>query len=332
MRARYVQELSEGMRVDATLLVLSKQLKVARTGDEYLALELADRSGTVPATYFRPSPVAKELPSGTVAHARGTVTRYRGRRRLALDELVPAESWDAGDLIGSSERDTDEVMAEFSALVKRVSEPDLRALLRAVFSDTVFLGRFRSSPASRTAHHAYMGGLIEHTVAVSRSCAQLCETYLMADRDVLLTAALLHDIGVVDELEFTAGIRETTPGRLLGHSVLGCQRVHEAARATRLAAGTLVRIEHAILAHHVVGGTSGTTPPSTPEAALLRQADCLDATVAGFEELAAGTTRAGEVWTDDQNQFGRPLFLVPVGAQEAGADVPALPLVTRRTA
>ncbi len=184
------------------------------------------------------------------------------------------------------------------------SSPDPQAgLLREVF-----LASFRTCPASQTYHHAYIGGLLEHTVAVASLCDELAPRYDGVDAPLLVTAALLHDIGKVDELTYDTGIGYTDEGRLTGHVVLGAMRVREAARRARLDRQTLMKLEHAILSHHGELEWGSPKRPSTLEALILHHVDNLDAKAAGFASLLKGASSIEESWTDAANLFRRPLY------------------------
>ncbi len=310
MKRNYVNELAEGTKVDAPFALRSKEMRAARTGDAYLALELADRTGHVPAVWFRPGRDGATIPVGTVVRVRGTVTGFRGIKRVSVESLRPAEEWDPEDLLASGPRPTEELSREFEALVSGVKDPALRGVLQAVFGDLEFLERFRSCPGAQSYHHAYRSGLLEHTAAVATLCRSLSEVYTDVDGDLLVTAALLHDVGKCEELAYGTSIAFTDEGRLLGHVLLGVRRIHDATlRArVRIAPERLMLLEHAVLSHHGELEWGAPKRPSTMEALLLHHADNLDAKAAGFSALLGGASRAEESWTDSANLFRRPLW------------------------
>ncbi len=308
MRARYVNELTEGSRVDAVFVMRAKEMRAARSGDAYLALTLGDRSGSVPGVLFRPSRVAAETPAGAVVRVRGTITRYRGVRRVSVEDLAPAPSWNPEDLLAPAPRPLEESRREFAALVRMVARADLRRVLDVVFGDDTLMRSFSTLPASQSYHHACVGGLLEHSVTVAGLCARLAARYEAVDRDLLVTAALLHDVGKVDELTLDAAAAYTDEGRLLGHVTLGVVRVRQAAERARLERGSALVLEHAILSHHGELEWGSPKRPSTIEALILHHVDNLDAKTSGFLSLVEGAVRVDEVWTDAHNLFRRPLF------------------------
>jgi len=163
-------------------------------------------------------------------------------------------------------------------------------------------------PGSQSYHHAYLGGLMEHTIAVAANCARIAGTYPDVNRDLLVTAALIHDLGKIDELSCETSIEYTDEGRLLGHVMLGVRLVHERLALSSAAPDLRRRLEHAILSHHGELEWGSPKRPSTIEALLLHHVDNLDAKAAGFSQAVAGATLAEEAWTDAGNLFRRPLY------------------------
>jgi 3'-5' exoribonuclease len=310
MKRHYVNELAQGTKVDAPFALRSKEMRAARTGEAYLSLELADRTGRIPAVCFRPSREAALAPVGCVVQVHGTVTAFRGVKRVSIDSLGPASRWDAEDMIASGVRSRSELVDEFKELVGSVKEAGLRRVLAAVFGDRVFFERFSACPGSQSYHHAYLGGLLEHSISVAGLCRLIGEQYSQVDSDLLLTAALLHDIGKCKELAFDTTIEYTDEGRLVGHVVLGVRVLREALTRAKVHAEAerLMLLEHAVLSHHGELEWGSPKRPSTLEALLLHHADNLDAKAAGFSALLVGAVRADEGWTDSGNLFRRPLW------------------------
>lgn len=312
MKAQYARDLVEGARVDSQFALRSRDIRSARTGDAYLSLELADRTGAIPGVMFRPSPVDESVPLGSVVRVRGTVTTYRGVRRVSIDALRPVDAYDPRDLLPTGTRDRDEMLVELRAAVKRISDARLRAVVRAVFGAPGFIEAFSSCPAGSGRHHAYVGGLLEHTLAVAALCEALVIAYPRADRDLLLAAALLHDVGKTEEISLDSAFGYTDAGRLVGHVVLGERIVSRAidGLARPIAPDVALRLVHAVLSHH--GEREWGTPcrPCSLEALLLHHADNLDAQAASFLEAVSGAAVLEQRWSDHDSGFGRAL-LVP---------------------
>lgn len=308
MTPRYVVELSEGSRVDASFALRSKELRAARNGDAFLTLQLSDRTGSLPGVYFRPSTSAVAVPVGTIVRVTGTVTVFKGVKRLSVDGMLPAEAWDPTDFLPAGLRPIEELAGEFRALCSSLTDKSLKRLVKSVFSEDGFFDRFQQCPGAQSYHHAYAGGLIEHTLAVARICDEASGRYEGLARDVVVTAAVLHDIGKVDELQCDSGISYTDSGRLLGHVVLGVQRISRHAERVKTDPRLRMRVEHAVLSHHGELEWGSPKRPSTIEALVLHHADNLDAKVQGFSALLTGAVRADEQWTDASNLFRRPLY------------------------
>lgn len=308
MTARFINEFTEGSRVHAAFVLRSKEIRTSRTGDAFLAVELADRTGAISGVLFRPARIASEVPAGSVVEVEGVVTRFRGNRRLSLKMMRPARRWSPEELMAASPRPLEEMKGELRELVGSIKTAGLRRLLRHLFGDRRVFDEFCRCPGAQSYHHAYIGGLLEHTLAVAGLCSRLAGMYEGVDRDLLVTAALVHDIGKIDELSCETGIEYSDEGRLLGHVVLGVRRVHEAAVASGLDEGFRRRLEHAVLSHHGELEWGSPKRPSTVEALLLHHVDNLDAKTSGFLQTLAGATLADEAWTDAGNLFRRPLY------------------------
>jgi 3'-5' exoribonuclease len=308
MKARYVKEFAQGTHVEGTLALRSKEIRATRSGHAYLSVELADRTGSLPAVYFSPDRAAMDVPVGAVVRVSGDVTSFRGARRIRLTGMTAADTWDPEDLMATCPLSADELLGELKRLVRSVRHAGLRALLRLLFTDSAFFARFSRCPGSQSYHHAYLGGLVEHTVSVADMCARLADRYHGIDRDLLVTAALVHDIGKVDELTFDSSFGYTDEGRLIGHVVMGTRRVREVGTRSGLDESMLLHLEHAILSHHGELEWGSPKRPSTIEALLLHHVDNMDAKAAGFSHALAGAHAADTPWTDAMNLFRRPLF------------------------
>jgi 3'-5' exoribonuclease len=240
------------------------------------------------------------------------VTDYRKVKRISVESLEVTTAFDRADMLPHGTHDPEETLAEFRRVAGTISTPALRAVLRSVFGDKSFLDRFVTSPASEGAHHVYLGGLLEHTVSVAGLCETFAARFAHVDRDLLVAAALLHDIGVVDELSWELTIASTDAGRLLGHQVLGDRRLHAACGRfdRRGTAEVLLRLSHALLAHHAATSDARhSIVPATVEAMLLAHADAMDISASEFAVLSAGSAAVGERWTDDRNRLGRRLLV-----------------------
>ncbi|HEX5309502.1 MAG TPA: HD domain-containing protein [Solirubrobacteraceae bacterium] len=288
--------LRDGETVDAVFACTRKQRLLTRAGDPYLALELRDSSGTLPARAFRDADLlAGAFERGDLVRARGRVERFRGDLQLALErvERVELTAEDAARFLPVSRRDIQELEGFFEHLVREVYDPPLRALLDSILADRELCAQLRRAPCSLPApagagggarqglHHAFLGGLLEHTVAVAQLALELCAIHPRLDRDLLLCAALAHDIGKTREYAYGAEIALSEEGRMLGHVELGL-RILAAHAPASLTGERRLALEHCVLAHHGDRGTG--QRPASAEALALQRLNALDASVkGGFE-------------------------------------------------
>jgi len=322
MKEQYITDLVDGAKVDSLFALRSRDLRSARTGEPYLSLELGDRTGRMSGVMFRPGELQESLPVGSVVRLRGMVTTFRNVRRITVDALLPVSAFEPGDFLATGRRDREELLAELRDLVRRVRDTRLRGVVRAVFGAPGFIDRFVASPAAIGRHHAYVGGLLEHTVSVATLCLGLATAYPQADADLLLAAALLHDIGKTEELTSDLSFELTNQGRLTGHVVLGERIVARAIEgmARPPAPDVAMRLSHALLAHHGEREWGAPQSPVTIEALLLHHADHTDARAAAFLDAVSGAAVLQQQWTDRSNAFGRALM---VPSASAAASAPA---------
>ncbi len=323
MKQQYARDLRDGSAVDTVFALLSRDIRCARTGEAYLHLELGDRSGRIGGVMFRPSSSAQSIPTGSVVRVRGTVTTFRGVRRISAEALRLEQSYDRSDLMASCARERKELLAQVRDLVGQVSQPDLRRVLRRVFGAPGFIERFASCPAG-PGPHACLGGLLEHTVDVASLCCSLAEAYPQADRDLLLAAALLHDVGTVEALTFDAAIDVTDAGRLTGHVALSDRMVSRAFDGRPPCDPQVPsRLSHAILAHHAAVQPDGAQGALTIEALLLSRADSLVHDASAFLDAVSGAAVLEERWTGADNAFGCSLSVPAPLSRGVRAQAPA---------
>ncbi|MDQ3435331.1 MAG: 3'-5' exoribonuclease YhaM family protein [Thermoleophilaceae bacterium] len=282
-----VAELRAGGEVDGPFACSRKDRLTARSGASYLALELRDRTGAIPARIFRDADfMAGKFDRGDLVRVAGSVERFRDELQIEVRSIarVEAEGLDPGDFLPVAYRDMEELDGFLEHLSREVYDADHRRLLEAVLSDPELREELRRAPCTRGGHHAYLGGLIEHTVAVATLALETCALHPRLDSDLLVTAAILHDIGKIGEFDLGAEITLSSEGALLGHLTLGQQMISE--RATALGSfppHKLLALLHCVLGHHGPDGLPGKRFRS-PEALALYRCNALDAAVKGALE------------------------------------------------
>jgi 3'-5' exoribonuclease len=277
-----IAELRAGSEIEGIFACTRKDRLTARNGTPYLALELRDRSGAIQARAFRDADfLAGRFERGDLVEVRGRVERFRDELQVELTSIKRTEAADPGAFLPTAYRDLDELDGFLEHLAREVYDPDLRALLDAFFGDAGFRAELRRAPCTRSGHHAYLGGLLEHTVAVATLALETCALHPRLNSDVLICAALLHDIGKLREFDLGAEIALSDAGTLVGHVVLGQQMILE--RAGGLPQHKLNALLHCVLAHHGPDGLPGRRF-RTPEALALARLNAVDAAVKGALE------------------------------------------------
>jgi 3'-5' exoribonuclease len=311
-------DLRAGMQVDEVYLVLSKEVRTTKSGKPFLKLRVGDRSGGVDCMVWEAAERLSEgFRQGDVVRVRARASEYGGKVQLEATDLRPAEAEnvDPRAFLPATFRDVEELKGFLQYHVESVYDRDLRALLDSFFGDPDFLERFARAPAAKSFHHAYLGGLLEHTVSVADLADHICQQYGRINRDLLITAALLHDVGKVDELTYDRAIDYSDAGRFLGHVILGVNLVTDrAARLPGLPQDKLQLLLHAIVSHHGELEWGSPKRPKTLEALIIHHLDNLDAKVKGFLEIVEGSRDAD--WTDLRNLFRRPLHVPRASHQE----------------
>jgi 3'-5' exoribonuclease len=267
-----IAELAEDRVVEGTFAVARKQRLRTRSGSPYLALELVDPSGRIDARVWNDVDLLdKRFSEGDAVRVLGRVERFRDRLQLEVRTLEPAEA-DPGTLVPESRRDVEELDGFFEFLASEISHPALRGLVGRFVGDAEFRTRLRVLPATPDSHHSYAGGLLEHTVAVAALCREAAQLHPRLRNDLLVAAALLHDVGRVRELDRGPLFLPTEEGKLLGHVHLGLRLIEEQAQAVPV--DVLAELLHAVAGHHDARAAR------TAEAAVLYHVNQLDAVAA----------------------------------------------------
>ena len=287
-----IATLRAGDEVRGTYACTRKDRLLGRSGAPYLALELRDRSAAIAARVFRDADLqAGRFERGDLVLVAGRVERFRDELQVELAQITragPGEA-DPADFLPVAYRDLDELDGFLEALAGEVRDPPFAALLRVLLDDSELRAGLRRSPCTRAGHHAYLGGLLEHTVAVAQLGVESCALHPRLDQDLLLTAAIVHDLGKTREFTLAAEIGLSEEGRLLGHVELGLRILDELARRSGLDDARHLALAHCVLTHHGPDAAPGRRFGS-PEALALARINALDASIKGVLEhgLPAG--------------------------------------------
>lgn len=263
-----------------------KDRLTARSGTSYLALELRDRTGAIPGRAFRDADhLAAQFERGDLVRVTGRVERFREELQVDVRAIARAEEAEQNpaDFLPTAYRDTEELDGFLEHLAREVYDADFKRLLAVFFEDGELRDALRRAPCTRGGHHAYLGGLLEHTVAVATLAFEACILHPRLNSDLLVSAALLHDLGKTREFDLGAEISLSDEGALLGHVTLGAQMVSERAGRIDLAREKLLGLLHCVLGHHGPDTLPGRRFRS-PEALALYRLNALDAAVKGALE------------------------------------------------
>ena len=286
-----VSSLRPGQAVDGVYACVRKDRLTTRTGSAYLALELRDRTGTLTARAFKGADaLAGRFERGDIVRVRGRVERFRDELTLELTDITRTEAQDAdpGRFLPTAYRDVEELDGFLEHLSGEVYDRSYATLLARLLGDEALRREWRRAPCSRAGHHAYLGGLLEHTVAVATLAHETCQLHPGVNSDLLICAALVHDLGRTREFTYGAEIGVTDEGRLLGHLVIGERMLTEAARGV-LDEARLLALLHCVLSHHGTGSAPGGRFGSVEAMALFR-INAVDAAVKGALEHGLGGT------------------------------------------
>lgn len=286
----FVADLIEGQPVTSYFLAKQVELRQRRSGEPYLTLVLADRTGEVPAVMWEGGEEASRgLAEGDIVKVQGLLGTYQRERQLTLTRLRKTTSEEIAreDYLPRSTQEPGVLLGRLREVVDDVREPHLKRLLGDLLADEAFVAAFSAAPAAKSIHHAVLGGLLEHTVSVVGLCRLLAEHYPAVDRDVLVAAAILHDVGKVRELTWDRVFDYSDAGRLLGHITLGALLVEERIQAIPGFPESLAqRLLHCILSHHGELEWGSPKRPKTLEALVLHYAEDLDGKVNSFLSFA----------------------------------------------
>jgi 3'-5' exoribonuclease len=298
---KYIETLRESERINEIYLCKAKQSAMTKAGKPYDILVLQDKTGTLDAKIWEPGSVGiEEFEALDYIAVMGDVTSFQGNLQLNVKRVrkVSEGEYDPKDYLPVSSRDVDEMYDELLAIIASVRNPYLKGLLESFFvRDASFKARFQFHSAAKTVHHGFVGGLLEHTLGVANHCNYFASAYPMLNRDLLVTAAIFHDIGKLEELSTFPQNDYTDAGQLLGHIVIGTEMIGERIRQIPdFPVGLANELKHCILAHHGELEFGSPKKPALAEALALSMADNFDAKMETFKELLANVPEGNVEW------------------------------------
>jgi 3'-5' exoribonuclease len=307
----FVSNIASGESVGDVFVLAEKSMGHKRDGNPFLNLLLADKSGQIKAVVWDNVPqIAASANAGDFVKIGATAGEYRGTLQLVVKSMtaVAADAVAPEDFLPASTRNADKMMERLKGLTDSMTSASLRALMNAFWADTDLVRLFKRAPAAKKMHHAYLGGLIEHTLSMALLADKVAGHYSGVDRDMLIAGAVLHDIGKVRELAYEFSIDYTNEGRLLSHIAIGLEMVNAKIESLEdFPAEQAALIKHMIVSHHGAREFGSPEPPKTIEAVLLNYIDEIDSRVNAIREFMAADEQ-GTSWTSYHRLLERQFY------------------------
>lgn len=311
MKKLFITDIKAGDRVDDIFVLSEKILSQKRDGNNFLNVTLSDKTGTIKGVVWdNVDQIAAGITSGDFAHVNGSVSDYKGTLQVVIKKMEPfsPDRIDPSDFLPRTSRD---IEGMFERLVRRtnsITTDYLKALIDAFFKDKEFVNKFKTAPAGKKMHHAYIGGLLEHTLSMVSLADKIAGHYSGIDRDLLLSGAILHDIGKIDEFEYQFKIDYSDKGRLLNHIIIGIKMVDEKLSGIdNFPEDQMLLLKHLIVSHHGTREFGSPEPPKTIEAVLLNYIDEIDSKVNAIRDFIASED-PDETWTSYHRLLERHFY------------------------
>jgi 3'-5' exoribonuclease len=301
MKSPFVNDLKPNQVITTTFLVHGKDVRQKKSGEPYLSLLLGDRTGDVDAKMWdNVAEVMETFERDDFVKVKGLLQIFQNRLQLTIHKMsrVLDGDVDFADYFPASERDPAEMFAELRGIIAGIGNPHLQALLYAFMDDEPLARMYRTAPAAKQVHHAFLGGLIEHVLSLCSLARMLATHYTYIDIDLLLTGVILHDVGKVAELTYDRSFGYSSEGQLVGHIAIGLRFLHEKLqRLPDFPPKLRVLVEHMILSHHGELEFGSPKLPQFPEALLLHHLDNLDSKMECMRALVAKDRLVEGCWT-----------------------------------
>jgi len=310
----YINEIKENENVDSLFLAKEKSSSVTKVGNFYLKLKLGDRSGEMEGRIWTSVEIfAESFEKDDFIHVKGKAVSFQEHLQLNIThiERVGEEEILLSDFFPVAEKDIDDMFQSLTEISQQVKNQYLRELLRLFWKDEPFLERFKMAPASKWLHHTYLGGLLEHTLSLTQLVLKTASHYEGLNLDLLMTASILHDLGKVDELSYKRSFDYSDEGRLLGHIILGVERVEDKIRQLpNFPKNLSTLLKHLLLSHHGQYAWGSPKKPMTLEAVMLHFLDDMDAKMNGIRQFLKTQVPDGSEWSSYHRTFEQ-VFYVP---------------------
>jgi len=300
MKKQFINDLKPGDLVDDVFVLSEKNMAQKKDGNNYLNVTLSDKTGSVKGVVWdNVERIATGVSSGDFVQINANVSEYKNAVQLVIRGMAScsANEVDPAQFLPASSRNVDDMFERLLKLCDSLEAGYMKALLYAFWDDPEFVSRFKTAPAAKKMHHAYIGGLLEHTLSMASLADKVAAHYRGINRDLLIAGAILHDIGKTKELEYTFKIDYSDQGRLLSHIVIGIEMVEEKLSTIEdFPKDQKLLLKHMIISHHGTREFGSPEPPKTIEAVLLNYIDEMDSKVMGIRDFMASGDQS-ETWT-----------------------------------
>jgi 3'-5' exoribonuclease len=309
---QFVSSLKPGETVDDVFVLSEKNMAQKKDGKNYLNLTFMDRTGTLKGVLWENvEGAADRISAGDYVQVKGGVSEYRGTLQLVVRSVAQsaAEDVEPADFLPVTSRNIDAMFDKMQQITDSIKTPCFHDLFRLFWADAEMVRLFKAAPAAKKMHHAYIGGLLEHTLSMAILVDKIAGHYTGVDRDLLLAGAILHDIGKIREFEFSSHIDYTSEGRLLSHIVIGIQIIEEKIKRIKdFPEEQAVLLKHLVVSHHGVREFGSPELPKTIEAVLLNHIDEIDSKVKGIREFMASED-PNAAWTSYHKLLDRHFYM-----------------------
>jgi 3'-5' exoribonuclease len=324
MKNSFISDLNAEQTITSFFLVHEKEIRNTREGRAYLRLELGDRSGTIEARMWDQfEVVAKDISRDDFVKVNARVEVYKNRPQLALLQLRLAkpEEVDLVDFLPHTKLDVEKLYAELREYANSIVSPWLKRLVTGILNDPAIAIRYKRAPAAKVMHHAYLGGLLEHVIGLCGLAKHIAANYPELDVDLLLTAAILHDVGKLEELCYDRAISYTVEGQLLGHIVMELETVSQAMNAIEgFPANLKAVVQHILISHHGEYEFGSPKLPMIREALVFHYMDDLDSKLAAVR-AALGIDTGEPEWSAYSGALGRKFLRLDQFLKSSSAKV-----------
>ena len=312
MPRKFISQLNGGTTIDEIFLVQNKDLRTTKNGSLYIQAQLSDHTGMIDARMWDAStPFFESLGNDTFLRIKGRTEIYQNKIQFIIKHISKTNQEDIKleDYLPGTEQDVNKMFSELKQIVSSIKQPHLKNLLNLFFSDNDFCKGFCSAPAAVQYHHAFLGGLLEHTLSVAKLGDTIAPLYPELNRDLLICGIILHDIGKISELCYEKNFHYSDEGQLIGHLISGVLMVEEKAKQIDDFPKMLLDLlRHLILSHHGEYEWGSPKLPMTLEAITLHYLDNIDAKIHAFNKAISGDKDPSDNWTNYNKMFERKLF------------------------